>query len=178
MAIRKAFLASTLLLLLPATARADRHWWDVNASATVSDGGSALWGEQVSVNWALPNPSFGVVADFSHQSKSGLERNTFLTGVRYMPPYKQEAGEPADEPHTSPFVQVLLGEVHTTRQGVKRTDFSAAVGAGIDTPLVGKVYGRLQADIIRSWSEGRADTVFRVSAGVVFRVERPHPHQP
>ncbi|HEX6738605.1 MAG TPA: hypothetical protein VF310_10050, partial [Vicinamibacteria bacterium] len=176
MATRRSLCVLTWLLLLPATtARADRHWWDISAAAAGSKtprgsqdtvraaksaGGSAFAREDYEIGkhfstsahvpqFLVKRNGFYLVGDADYQESGSFSRDTFLGGLRYMPPYKEptcdrkdpvcaqehERAENESRHRAAWFAHVLAGKVRTTEGGASRWDFAAAVGGGLDAPI-------------------------------------------
>jgi len=109
------------------------------------------------------NDWLGGVADFDghYGSPAGPSASvhTFLFGPQVSWPAR-----------VSPFAHVLIGGAHFSAGGASDTSFSTAIGAGIDTKIVGGVYWRIiQGDYVMTRFFNSRQDNGRLSTGIVFR---------
>jgi hypothetical protein len=179
---RRSFLVIALLLL-PASARADRHNWEANASASRASG-SALWGGSLSLARTIPIKGSHRLSAFGDFGKHGgehagsaLSQTAALFGLRYVPvrtlkKYPLFAG--AEQPYRYRlqfFGQAAGGVVDTSSQG---THQAWLLGVGVDGLF--SHYGGVRAQVDKVWfspDSGRKDFV-RISIGVLYRFEHEH----
>jgi len=105
----------------------------------------------------------GGVGDFDghYGSPNGVSStlNTYMFGPQVSWPSR-----------VSPFAHVLLGGAHLSSAGLSESAFAMAVGGGIDTRLVHRIYWRvIQGDyLLTHFGGGREDNI-RLSTGIVFK---------
>jgi hypothetical protein len=104
----------------------------------------------------------GGVADFDGHYGSpngiGTSTYTYLFGPQISWPSR-----------VSPFAHVLLGGAHIGAAGFGNSSFSMAIGAGIDTRIIDRVYWRvIQGDYLMTHF-GKTQNNARLSTGIVIR---------
>jgi hypothetical protein len=171
------------LLLTPAAARADRHDWEANASASAASG-SQLWGGNLSVARTIHIGDSHKLSAFADYSKHGgahdgasLTQTSALIGLRrvMIRTLKRHALLPgAKEPylaHLQFFVQGALGLVDTSAQD---THAAWLVGGGVDGLFTDYGGVRGQVDYIKFRPDSGRNDFVRVSIGVLYRFEHEH----
>jgi hypothetical protein len=171
------------LLLTPAAARADRHDWEANASASAASG-SQLWGGNLSVARTIHIGDSHKLSAFADYSKHGgehdgasLTQTSALIGLRrvmrrtvkYLPLFPE--GKDPYHYKLQFFLQAAPGVVKTSSQG---THAAALVGAGLDWLFSDYGGVRTQVDHLWFWPDSGRDHFFRFSVGVLYRFEREH----
>jgi hypothetical protein len=188
MSSRRASLVMAVLLV-PAVATADDHWFDAYAGPSAS---YASWiaGGQVTLTVPVPlggealtkpNP-FNIVVDFSvangtHDDEK-LTQSTALVGVRWTFIKKAFPNDRKVYLKKMPFAYVMTGQVwrNGSRLDGGHTPLVAGVGWEVVDKMEKRVVGgvRVQADAV--WLPG-ADVKRlypRISFGAVFRIEKMH----
>jgi hypothetical protein len=104
----------------------------------------------------------GGVADFDGHYGSpngiGTSTYTYLFGPQISWPSR-----------VSPFAHVLLGGAHIGAAGFGNSSFSMAIGGGIDTRIIDRVYWRvIQGDYLMTHF-GKTQNNARLSTGIVIR---------
>jgi hypothetical protein len=182
------------LLLTPAAARADRHNWEANASASAASG-SQLWGGNLALARTIhikDSHKLSAFADFSkhggaHDDASltqtsaqiGLRRVMFRTLNKH--PLLPAALVPMVKEHPEYhyrlqlFVQAAAGVVNTSAQG---THGAWLGGVGLDGLFSDYGGVRAQVDYIGFRPESGRDHYFRFSLGVMYRFEHEYPKSP
>jgi len=172
------------LLLTPAAARADRHDWEANASASAASG-SQLWGGNLSLARTLyikHSHRFSLFADYSkhggsHDGASLTQTSAVLGGrfvvFRTLKRYPLLPG--VKEPYRYRlqfFVQGAAGVVDTSAQD---THGAWLGGGGLDGLFSDYGGVRAQVDYIKFRPESGRDDFVRVSVGVLYRFEHENP---
>ena len=163
--MRKLPFMAVLLLLVSVSVRAQDKvemfggysYQRVDASPSFNLNGWEFSGQYKTAGW------LGFVADFDghYGSPSGISTSThhYLFGPQVSWPAR-----------VSPFAHVLIGAGHLNFGGLGDTSFSTAIGGGIDTRLVPRIYWRvIQGDYIYTHYFGSTQHNARLSTGIVFR---------
>ena len=174
--------AALLLVLLPASAMADRHKASFGGGGVLADRSSlygvALTGDATVWEWKRSNDlSLAMLSVAGEASRvSGehegqwMSQYTFLLGPRFVlnTPLKRRV---------EPYLQVMAGFVEE-RAAVNRTSFAYAVGAGVDVPI-GDLKPAAHPLVVFRFQYGRHridaetnDSYDQWSVGVVFRFNR------
>ena len=119
--------------------------------------GWELAGSYKFVDW------LGVAADFDGHYGSPEGASTSLHTFLFGP----QVNFPA---RVSPFAHLLIGGSHISGPGFSDTGFAMAIGAGVDTRLVGGVYWRvIQGDYLPTHLFGSTHNNARLSTGIVIK---------
>ena len=181
-----ATIATLLVLLVPASAMADRHTADVGGGGGRA-GRSSLWGIGLTGDWipkgggrlcleSTKTPrhacTLSLAGEFSwaqgdHEGGT-LSQYVFQLGPRFMwnTPLKR---------HVQPYSVLLFG--FTNEQNSQdRTSFSAAFGGGADVPLTSDRHPPwvLRGQVTWNWIDnGRSDNSYwHVGLSLVYRFEK------
>jgi hypothetical protein len=166
------------VLLIPTPARADRHNWDLAATASAGTGGSLLWGGSLSGEKTIHrHPRVGVFLDLAKQSGphegGNLTRFSALAGPRgvFYRTMKKRYLETELHYRLQFFGQAFAGFVQTTDHG---TSGAGGVGVGVDGLF--SDYGGVRAQVDQVWFSPEVGDhhFFRFSLGVVYRFEYKH----
>jgi len=180
----RATIATLLVLLVPASAMADRHTADVGGGGGRA-GRSSLWGIGLMGDW-IPkggdwpchptdrrhNCTLSVAGEFSwaqgdHEGGT-LTQYVFQLGPRIMwnTPLKR---------HVQPYSVLLFGFTNE-QNGQDRTSFSTAVGGGADFPLTSERHPPwvFRGQVTWNWIDnGRSDdSYWHVGFSLVYRFEK------
>jgi hypothetical protein len=179
--------AALLLVLLPASAMADRHKASFGGGGTYL-GRSELWGIRMTGDWTLkegPAPddhlahtswTFSVAGELGQAAgvhdDTSFSQTTFLVGPRFT------LNNIGSSWRFEPFAEVLVGAAYE-RALDARTSAAGAFGLGLDVPI-GDLKSTehhplvvLRAQYGRHWINGDStDWYDQWSASVVFRLTR------